>query len=386
GSLDGMSLLVLKYATYIHGMPNYIGVHPSGILILDAPAHCFSATSLPPIGFPTVQFDMIVAEDVGIFKFDILGQRGLAKIKEAVSIVKQNRPEAFLRDLEEVEVLKRDPNINRLLSEGRAIGAYYVESPAMRGLMKKLRTHDYLGLVAASSVIRPGVSSSGMKDEYIRREREPERHKQANPMMLDIMPESHGIMVYQEDVLKVAHLSAGLDLGEADVRRRGMSGKVLSREEFRAVKRKFFENCRKKGHDKLLTANIWEQIESFAGYAFAKGHSASYAVESYQSLYLKCYFPLEFMVAVLNNGGGFYDTELYVHEAKMWGGTLHPPCINLSDHVNVIYGRNIYLGLGQLKNLERPLIKRLLTERQCYGKFRDFDDFIDRVPIAMEQL
>src|SRR5690606_8952125 len=297
-ALDELSKLVLKYATYIHGMPNYIGVHPSGILILDAPAHCFSATSLPPIGFPTVQFDMIIAEDVGIFKFDILGQRGLAKIKEAVSIVKQNRPEAFLRDLEEVEVLKRDPNINCLLSQGRAIGAYYVESPAMRGLMKKLGTHDYLGLVAASSVIRPGVSSSGMKDEYIRREQDPQRRKQANPILLEIMPETHGIMVYQEDVLKVAHLFAGLDLGEADVLRRGMSGKFRSREEFQAVRTKFFANCEERGHDAALTNMVWEQIESFAGYAFAKGHSASYAVESYQSLYLKCYFPLEFMVAV----------------------------------------------------------------------------------------
>ncbi len=386
GTMDGMSQLVLKYATYVHGMPNYISVHSSGILILDRSAHCFSATTLPPKGFPTVQFDMIIAEDVGIFKFDILGQRGLAKIKDALAIVRQNQPEAPLRDIKDVEPLKRDVNINRLLGEGRAIGAYYVESPAMRGLMKKLKTHDYLGLVAASSVIRPGVSSSGMKDEYIRRERDPERRKQANPILLGIMPETHGIMVYQEDVLKVAHLFAGLDLGEADVLRRGMSGKFRSREEFQAVKRKFFKNCREKGHDRDLTVMVWEQIESFAGYAFAKGHSASYAVESYQSLYLKCYFPLEFMVAVLNNGGGFYDTELYVHEAKMWGATIHPPCINQSDHINTIHGRHIYMGLGHLKNLERSVIKRLLTERQLNGRFRDFDDFIDRVPIAMEQL
>jgi DNA polymerase-3 subunit alpha len=386
GALDELSKLVLKYATYIHGMPNYVSVHSSGILILERPAHCFSATTLPPKGFPRVQFDMLIAEDVGIFKFDILGQRGLAKIKEAVSIIRHNRPGTELWDIKDVERLKRDPNINKLLGEGRAIGAYYVESPAMRGLMKKLGTHDYLGLVAASSVIRPGVSSSGMKDEYIRREQDPQRRKQANPILLEIMPETHGIMVYQEDVLKVAHLFAGLDLGEADVLRRGMSGKFRSREEFQAVRTKFFANCKEKGHDTALTNMVWEQIESFAGYAFAKGHSASYAVESYQSLYLKCYFPLEFMVAVLNNSGGFYDMELYVHEARMWGAAIHPPCINLSDHINVIYGRNIYLGLGNLRSLERSVIQRLLTERQLHGKFRDFDDFIDRVPISIEQL
>ncbi|WP_418501800.1 DNA polymerase III subunit alpha [Flagellimonas sp.] len=384
--LDELSKLVLKYATYIHGMPNYVSVHSSGILILDRSEHYYSATTLPPKGFPTVQFDMIIAEDVGIFKFDILGQRGLAKIKEAISIIRENQHEAELWDIKDVERLKRDPNINRLLSQGRAIGAYYVESPAMRGLMKKLGTHDYLGLVAASSVIRPGVSSSGMKDEYIRREQDPQRRKQANPILLEIMPETHGIMVYQEDVLKVAHLFAGLDLGEADVLRRGMSGKFRSREEFQAVRTKFFANCKERDHDAALTNMVWEQIESFAGYAFAKGHSASYAVESYQSLYLKCYFPLEFMVAVLNNGGGFYDMELYVHEAKMWGASILPPCINLSDHINVIHGRNIYLGLGNLRDLERPVIQRLLTERQLHGKFRDFDDFIDRVPISIEQL
>src|SRR5690606_15039436 len=99
GTLDELSKLVLKYATYIHGMPNYVSVHSSGILILERPAHCFSATTLPPKGFPTVQFDMIIAEDVGIFKFDILGQRGLAKIKEAVSIIRHNRPEAELWDI-----------------------------------------------------------------------------------------------------------------------------------------------------------------------------------------------------------------------------------------------------------------------------------------------
>jgi DNA polymerase-3 subunit alpha len=261
-----------------------------------------------------------------------------------------------------------------------------VESPAMRGLMCKLGVNDYLGLVAASSVIRPGVSSSGMKDEFIRRHRDPERRKQAHPVLAKIMPETYGIMVYQEDVLKVAHEFAGLDLGEADVLRRGMSGKFRSREEFVAVEAKFRANCRQKGYPDALIQEVWEQIASFVGYAFAKGHSASYAVESYQSLYLKCYYPLEFMVAVLNNGGGFYTTEHYIHETKMCGGLVHPPCINNSDHPNCIKGRDIYLGFGYLKNLESLVIKRLLTERQLHGDYLSLDDFIDRVAISLEQL
>lgn len=148
---------------------------------------------------------MIIAEDIGIFKFDILGQRGLAKIKDTLEIIKYNKPEAPPIDITEVEKFKTDPKVNAMLKEGKATGAYYVESPAMRGLMQKLQTQDYLGLVAASSIIRPGVSSSGMKQEFIKRQRHPELRKEGHPILLDIMPETYGIMVYQEDVLKVAH-------------------------------------------------------------------------------------------------------------------------------------------------------------------------------------
>lgn len=385
-SLDDISKLVLKYGELIKGFPNHLSVHSCGVLILDKPIHYYSATNLPPKGFPTVQFDMIIAEDLGIFKFDILGQRGLAKIKDAIEIIKYNRPELPAIDITQVETFKNDPNINNLLKQGKAIGAYYVESPAMRGLMCKLQTQDYLGLVAASSIIRPGVSSSGMKNEFIIRQRKPEKRKEAHPILLEIMPETYGIMVYQEDVLKVANKFAGLDLGEADVLRRGMSGKFRSRAEFTAVEEKFLSNCKAKGYSEALTLEVWNQIKSFAGYAFAKGHSASYAVESYQSLYLKCYFPLEFMVAVLNNGGGFYSPEHYIHETKMCGGIVEAPCINKSDHPNTIVGKVIYLGFGYLKSLEALVVKRILTERQFHGIFHSLDDFIDRVVISVEQL
>ncbi len=378
--------LVIKYGSLIKGMPNHLSVHSAGILILDKPIHYYSATDLPPKGFPTIQFDMIIAEDAGIFKFDILGQRGLAKIKDAIQIIKENRPELPEVDITQIEQFKQDNNLNKLLSQGKAIGVYYVESPAMRGLMKKLQVQDYLSLVAASSVIRPGVSSSGMKTEFIRRHREPEKRKEAHPVLAKIMPETYGVMVYQEDVLKVAHEFAGLDLGEADVLRRGMSGKFRSREEFKAVELKFRNNCLEKGYSKSVINEVWEQISSFAGYAFAKGHSASYAVESYQSLFLKCYYPLEFMVAVLNNGGGFYSSEHYIQEARMCGGIIHIPCINNSDHANCIKGTHIFLGFGYLKNLEKYLVQRLLTERQLYGKYKSLDDFIDRVAVSLEQL
>ena len=193
-------------------------------------------------------------------------------------------------------------------------------------------------------------------------------------------------MVYQEDVIKVAHYFAGLSLSEADVLRRGMSGKYRSRQEFAQVKEKFFENCRNKGYSNKLIADVWRQIESFAGYAFAKGHSASYAVESYQSLFLKAYYPLEYMVAVINNFGGFYRTEIYVNEARMLGAIIHEPCINKSESETIISGKDIYLGFQHLHELEERVAERILTERSKNGPFKDFDDFLGRLPVSLEQI
>lgn len=386
--LDQMSRLVLKYSSLIKGMPNYLSIHAGGILITARPVHYFSATHLPPKGFATTMFDMIVAEDVGLYKFDILGQRGLAKIKEALEILKLNQPDAYRTvDIHNIKRFKEDPTVNELIKTAQCMGCFYVESPAMRMLLRKLEVDNYLGLVAASSIIRPGVAKSGMMREYILRHRTPGRAQElAHPVMLEIMPETYGVMVYQEDVIKVAHYFAGLDLGEADVLRRGMSGKFRSREEFQKVKDKFLDNCIKKGYDEKLISEIWHQVASFAGYAFAKGHSASYAVESYQSLFLRAYFPLEYMVAVLNNGGGFYRSEFYVHEARMLGARIHAPCINRSFSVNSIYGKEIFLGFMYLKELEGRVMDRILKARKQDGAFLSLEDFLDRVVISIEQL
>ncbi len=385
-SLDKLSQLVLIYSKYIQGFPNYLGIHAGGILISEKPIHYYCATFMPPKGFATTQFDMVVAEDIGLYKFDILSQRGLGKIKDAVEIVKYNYPDKPTVDIHDIKRFKEDPHIKHLLKNAKAIGCFYVESPAMRMLLKKLQVDSYLGLVAASSVIRPGVAKSGMMREYILRYRNPDRRKDAHPVLQDIMPETYGVMVYQEDVIKVAHYFGGLTLGEADMLRRGMSGKFRSREEFLKVKQQFFDNCKADGKADDLTKDIWRQIESFAGYAFAKGHSASYAVESYQSLYLKAYYPLEYMVATLNNGGGFYRAELYVHEARMHGAIIEAPCINRSNHLNVIEGTTIFLGFGFLRALEANTIKRIIVERSRRGPFISLDDFIDRVPISIEQI
>ncbi len=175
-------------------------------------------------------------------------------------------------------------------------------------------------------------------------------------------------MVYQEDVLKICHHFAGLDLADADVLRRAMSGKYRSKKELQRIIDKFFENCRDFGYPEEVTKEIWRQIESFAGYSFSKAHSASYAVESYQSLYLKAHYPLEFMTGVINNFGGFYSSWVYFNEARNCGATLHLPCVNRGDYKTNITGTDIYVGFIHVANLENLVGKSISEERKVNGE------------------
>ncbi|MDA8886084.1 DNA polymerase III subunit alpha [Bacteroidia bacterium] len=383
--LDHLGRLCILYSRYIHGFPNHLSVHSCGIVITDRPIQYYGATSMPPKGFPTAHFDMHIAEDAGIYKYDILGQRGLGKIKDAITIIKQNQPHAAAFDIDDIDRFKKDEKIKDLLRRGDAIGCFYVESPAMRALMKKLEVDDYRGLVVASSIIRPGVSNSGMMGEYIKRHRSPEARKKTHPVLAKILHDTYGVMVYQEDVLKVAHYFAGLTLEESDVLRRGMSFKYRERTEFKTAEKLFFDNCEKKGYDPKLTKEVWTQIESFASYAFAKGHSASYAVESYQSLFLKAYFPLEYMVATVNNFGGFYRTEQYIQEARLKGAHIAEPCVNSSNFDTTISGKDIFLGFQHVAELEGKVIDALLANRRDFGQFDSLENFTQRVGISLDQ-
>ncbi len=381
---DHISNLVLQYAQRIIDVPSHLSIHAGGILISEKPMTYYTALDNPPKGFPLTQFSMLEAEDVGLYKFDILSQRGLGKIKDAVAVIEKNRQVKV--DIHDIKKFKEDEGVRQKLQQANLMGCFYVESPAMRMLLKKLRAKTYLDLVAASSIIRPGVAQSGMMREYILRFHEESRRTYIHPMMEELMRETFGVMVYQEDVIKVAHYFAGLTLTEADMLRRGMSGKYRGRAEFEKVKDAFFNGCRKKGHADKIAEEVWRQIESFAGYAFSKGHSASYAVESYQCMFLKTYFPLEYMVACVNNGGGFYAAEFYVHEARMCGGTIHAPDVNKSFYETSLYGKNIYAGFHLVHELEMLTVTNILKARAAEGQFISLADFMQRVEISLEQL
>ena len=377
------SSLIYKYGKLMEDFPNYLSIHAGGIMISEKPLSYYTALVPMPKGFPICQFDMYVAEDVGFAKFDVLSQRGLGHIKEAVDIIWKNRQ--INVDAHAIQQFKDDPLVKKQIQRHETMGCFYIESPAMRSLIWKLRCDNYLTLVAASSIIRPGVASSGMMQAYIQRHHDPSKVEYIHPKMKDLLQETYGVMVYQEDVIKVAHHFAGLTLAEADVLRRAMSGKYRSRIEFQKIVDKWFANCKAFGYPDEIAKEVWRQVESFSGYSFSKAHSASFAVESYQSLFLKTYYPKEFMVAVINNFGGFYKTEFYVHEARRCGAIIEPPEINKSSYLTHIEGDTIWLGWVHVKGLEKNLAEWLIGEAEA-RPFRSFDDFCRRVPAGLEQL
>jgi error-prone DNA polymerase len=375
---------IFRIGSMIADFPNMRSIHAGGVLISEEPITMYTALDMPPKGLPTTQWDMYVAEEIGFEKLDILSQRGIGHIREAVEIIARNR--GIDVDAHKVSDFKTDPQVLRQLEDGETNGCFYIESPAMRGLLKKLRCNNYISLVAASSIIRPGVARSGMMKEYIKRFHNPEGFEYLHPVMKEQLQETYGVMVYQEDVIKVCHHFAGLDLADADVLRRAMSGKFRSKKEFERITQRFHDNCKQKGYPDEITNEVWRQISSFAGYSFSKAHSASYAVESFQSLYLKAHYPQEFMVAVINNFGGFYRSWVYVNEAKRCGARVLLPCINKGEQFTSISGNDIILGFVHVQNLEDKLVQAILEERDRNGIYLDLEDFTRRVRIGKEQI
>lgn len=375
---------VFRYAAQIRGFPNHLSIHAGGILISDRSLHYHTALRLMPKGFPITHFDMYGAEDLHFHKYDILSQRGLGHIKDAVMLIKKNQGKAI--DVHDLDRIKQDPRVRAKLKAGHCIGCFYIESPAMRGLLSKLQCEDYVHLVAASSIIRPGVAKSGMMREYIKRFHDPTRVEYLHPVFEKHLGETFGVMVYQEDVLKILYHFAGITLGEADVIRRLMKGWNNKPEALITLEKKYFHNCKARGYSEVLAKEVWRQIRSFSGYSFCKAHSASFAAESFQSLYLKTYYPIEFMVAVINNFGGFYKTEYYVHEARMSGANIHAPCVNHSSYLTDLKDKEVYLGFIHLHQLQKKVAEQIITERQQRGAFQSLADFTKRVIISNEQL
>jgi DNA polymerase-3 subunit alpha len=384
GGPDRIHRLILHYGQLLQNFPSNFSIHPGGMLISEEPLSSYYAVHLPPKGFPTAMLDMFAAENIGLYKLDVLSQRGLGHIKECLELVKRNR--RIDVDIHEIEKFKRDTAVKERLRAGDTIGCFYIESPAMRQLIRKLRCDNYETLVAASSIIRPGVGRSGMMQQYIQRSNNPGSFEYPHPKLKEILGSTYGVMIYQEQVIQVANEWAGLEMADADLLRRATSSKYRGKGHLPMLKLKFFTNCRDFGYAEEIIAEVWRQIGSFADFSFCKAHSASFAVESYQSLYLKTYFPMEFAVAVINNFGGFYSRELYFYELMRSGARVHRACVNNSDYYTNLRDTDSWIGFVHIKGLEQAFAERLLDERERCGVFKDLADFIERTAVQAEPL
>lgn len=288
-------------------------------------------------------------------------------------------------DIYDYQTIFNDAQTKKIIREGKTIGCFYIESPGMRSLLKRLSCDTFEMLTAASSVIRPGVAESGMMQEFIARHKNPTLREYLVPEMENYLGETYGVMIYQEDVIKVAHHIAGLSLEEADLLRRAMSGKMRSKEAMKRLQDKFFFSCSEKRLLPKIAKELWRQIESFAGYAFCKAHSASFALLSFQVAYLKAHYPAEFMAGVLSNRGGYYSPAVYIQESKRMGLQIKLPSVNYSKYEYVGKSSKIQMGFMAIKNLSKNSIEKILAERKLKGKFCSFVDFFTRVDIGYEE-
>ena len=376
---------LLRVARRLEGLPTHLSLHAGGVVVAPGGIHRFTPVQPTSKPVPMTQMEMHAIEAVGLVKIDLLAQRSLGVFADVVGELGRRGP--LPADFEDVDALAADPPVAAALAEGRTMGVFSIESPGMRSLLARLRCRGFTELTAASSVIRPGVAESGMMQAYIARHRahagrteggaEHDRQPNLHPLFDEVLRETYGVMIYQEDVMKVAHAVAGFSLGEADLLRRAMSGKERGSEIMARNRTRFLAGATARGLPPALAAEIWRQIESFSGYAFCKAHSASYAVLSLQLLWMKCHHPALFMAAVLDNRGGFYGPQAYISEARRLGVTVLPPDIDRSVWDCRVLDGAIVLGLSFVKGLSRETADRLIATRD--GPFTDLGDFLERV-------
>jgi len=368
---------IIHDAVDINGRPRYLSVHCGGVVITPGPVSAYIPVERAPKGVNVIQLEKDQAEDFGFVKIDILGNRSLSVVRDALDLVNKH----YGLDLcyETLNPLE-DQKTVRMLAEGKTIGVFYVESPAMRQLQKKSGRGDYEHLVIHSSIIRPAANM------YIREYIERLHEKPFTPLlpeMGEILDETYGIMCYQEDIIKIAMRVADFPLGEANELRKVISNR---RKEARKLelKAQFFKNCRIKQVTEGIIEQIWHMIESFSGYSFCKPHSASYALLSFKACFLKAHYPAEFMGAVLKNQGGYYCPLAYISEARRLGLRVETPEINLSRNEYFGKGDTLFIGFMQIKNLSKAAVKNLLEERKRGGPYRGLIDFMRRTGTSLQ--
>lgn len=361
---------IIAVAQRLIGLPRHLSVHPGGVVITPDPIDQYVPVEHAAKGVPIIQWEKDAAEDAGLVKIDLLGNRSLGVIRDAIADIRANGI-AFDEHHWDPE---DDGPTRQAVAEGRTMGCFYIESPAMRLLQQKTGVGDFEHLTIHSSIIRPAAND--VIQEYIRR-----LHGGAweplHPLMGDVLDETLGLMVYQEDVSRVAVAVAGFSHAEADGLRKIMSKKDREHR-LRDYLARFIQGARERGVNDDQIEQIWRMIMSFNGYSFCKPHSASYARVSFQAAYLKVHFPAEFMAAVISNQGGFYSTFAYVSEARRMGITILPPDVAESQIKWTGRGNQMRVGWLSVAGLSARTMTRIVDEREKAG-FGDLMDFLDRV-------
>ena len=365
----GVEKNIIDMTIKLLGLPYAKGVHPGGI-ILSSP-DIFSSTPYlyATKGVPISHFDLNYIEDAGLIKIDILSQRALQVLQDSIENIQKLYDKNFTLDFDKANI---DKKTWEKIRNGDCRGCFYIESAAMVNLLRDLDVKNFLELVAASSVIRPGVSDSGMKDEYIQRKTKAKKIEYEIPILKDILSETYGIMIYQEDVLKVASFVGKLSLSEADLLRKAMSGKSRSKSEIKRLKEKFIKGGLSQNYSITNLEKIWYQIESFAGYAFCKAHSASYAILSVKLAYIRTHFAPIFYAALLNNFGGYYPSIAYNILAIMENIKVDICKIKNANKNTIFDGEKIVIGLCNFFFLAENEKETLILLREYFKKEKEY--------------
>jgi DNA polymerase III alpha subunit len=368
---------ILRVGRHLDGVPKGLSMHPCGLVIAPDRVADWVPVEASRQGRRTTQFSMDPVEAVGLIKFDLIGNRALGVVRDTVAAVGERRGEAIDFDAFDPAA---DPAAQALMAEGRTLGCFYVESPSSRQILQRLECRDFGTAVAATSIIRPGVSHAGVLEQYVARHRGEEAVDCPHPALEGVLADTYGVLIYQEQLLAVMEAFAGIPPGEADQVRRSLTKKGNHWQPLAAFERRFRDGARARGHDERSIDRVWRQIASFAGYSFCKSHSAAFIVAAWQGAYLKAHYPADYLAALIGNGGGFYSLQAYIDEARRLGLTVRPPHVNASGAAPHAEDGAVRLGLDQVKALGPEAIAAVVAEREGHGAFAGLDDLVRRVP------
>ncbi len=361
---------LLDMARKIEGMPRHASTHAAGVVITRDPVDSYVPLYKSEETMPVTQFTMTTLEELGLLKMDFLGLRTLTVISYAQQEVRRENP-SF--DIDNIPL--DDPETFAMLTKGQCVGVFQFESAGMRAVIAQLRPTSLEDLIAVISLYRPGPMDS--IPIYIRNRHNPSLVTYKHPLLKPILEVTYGCIVYQEQVMQICRTLGGYSYGRADLVRRAMSKKkhdVMEKE--REV---FVSGAEQNGVPRTVGNQIFDEMASFASYAFNKSHAAAYAFVANQTAYLKAHYPKEFMAALLTSVLENTDKVIeYINECSRIGIKVLPPDVNISGEGFTVAGDSIRFGLLAVKNIGRGMIRELITERQN-GKFTDFTDFCERM-------